>query len=55
MRDGGVEEWAGIVAGRRLRCLKRVERLGVPPRGLERNAELKLSVRVAGVELDGPA
>ena len=34
--------------GRRLRLSRTRERFGMPPRGLERDAELKLSLRVAG-------
>ena len=55
MRDRGVKERAGIVSKRRLRRLEARERLCVPPGGLERDAELKLGLRIAGVESDGPA
>ena len=45
----------GIVSERRLRRLEARERLGAPSGGLERDAELRLSLRVAGVERDGSA
>ena len=54
-RDRGVKERAGIVSKRRLRRFEARERLGVPAGGLERDAELKLGLRVAGVERDRSA
>jgi hypothetical protein len=50
-RDGGVQERAGIVAGRRLRLSEALERFCMTARGLERNAELKFCLRVVLVAL----
>ncbi len=54
MRDGGVQEGSRIVRQRGLDLLERGERLGVPPRGLERDAELEVCLRTPWVELDRP-
>ena len=47
MRDGGVKERARDRLRATLAPPEARERLGVPPRGLERDAELKLGLRVA--------
>jgi hypothetical protein len=55
MRDGGVPERRGIVCARGLRFLEAGDRLGMPPRGLQGDAELKLGLGVARLQLKGAA